>query len=425
MSDTDTTELAGQIRQARGKFVAMAGAYCLGVFNDNFFKQAAALVAIYIAKQPGLKDLGAVMFSLPWLLFAAPAGWLADRFPKRNIVILSKALELAAMLCGAVGIILVNWPLMLTMLFTMGLQACIFSPALNGSIPELYPPAYVIKANSFMKMLVTAGNLVGIIVAGLVLNFQQEAWQGVWLGQVLVAGGVVAVALAGLAMSFGAVSRPAADPAVKFPWAGPWSTIKALWHIRRTDRLLTTNIVADAFVWFIAVLQILIITEVGEAVFKISTAGTSFLLMPELLGVGLGGLLAGRIARGDRWYRVVPLAMLALAAAASLAACMPFLPKACHEVWFVAMLALAGLAGGVMLVPMESFFQTRPASGERGAVIAVSNFTAFVGMSFSGLANIALTALGIAPVQRFFVVGGLTLLAAAWVWRALRKEDRT
>ncbi|MCY2925470.1 MAG: MFS transporter [Planctomycetota bacterium] len=173
MSEIETTELAGQIRQARGKFVAMAGAYCLGVFNDNLFKQAAALVALYIAHDAGLQNLGAIMFTLPWLLFAAPAGWLADRFPKRHIVIASKALELAAMLCGAAGIILVNWPLILTMLFIMGLQACIFSPALNGSIPELYPPTYVIKANSFMKMLVTAGNLVGIIAAGLLLATEE------------------------------------------------------------------------------------------------------------------------------------------------------------------------------------------------------------------------------------------------------------
>ncbi len=423
MNETDTTELAGQIRQARGKFVAMAGAYCLGVFNDNFFKQAAALVALYIAKDSGLQNLGAIMFTLPWLLFAAPAGWLADRFPKRNIVIVSKALELVAMLCGGVGIVLVSWPLMMTMLFIMGLQACIFSPALNGSIPELYPAQYVIKANSFMKMLVTAGNLVGIIAAGLVLNYQEPVWRGAWLGQVLVAFGVVGVALAGLALSFGTVRRPAADPAAKFPWAGPWSTLKGLWHIRRTDRLQTVNIAADSFVWFVAVLQILIINEIGSDVFLIPPGETSFLLMPELLGVGLGGLLAGRIARGDRWYRVLPPAMLALGVAAGLVALMPLLPPGLHKPWVVTMLALAGLAGGLMLVPMESFFQTRPAPAEKGTVIAVGNFAGFVGISLSGVANGAMASLHIPPTARFLAVGALTLLMAGWLWRALQRED--
>ncbi|MCY2925870.1 MAG: hypothetical protein NT031_10595, partial [Planctomycetota bacterium] len=113
-----------------------------------------------------------------------------------------------------------------------------------------------------------------------------------------------------------------------------------------------------------------------------------------------------------------------LAGATGAVALMPLLPAGLHQPWVVTMLALAGLAGGVMLVPMESFFQTRPAAGEKGAVIAVSNFTAFVGISLSGVANGALGALGIGPTERFLAVGGLTLLAAAWVWQALRKEDR-
>ena len=432
MSETDPTELTVQIRQARGKFVAMASTYCLGVFNDNFFKQAAALVALYLAEQHAipatrgedLQNLGTAMFMLPWLLFAAPAGWMADRFCKRNIVIFSKALELAAMLCGGVGIIVLSWPLVMAMLFLMGLQACIFSPALNGSIPELYPAAYVIKANSFMKMLVTSGNLVGIIAAGVVLNFQQKIWGDVWLGRAIVGVGVVAVAMAGLGMSFGTVRRPAADPGARFPWAGPWRTLKDLRHIRRTDRLLTTNILADAFVWFIAVWQILIVNKIGAGMFHLTTLQTSFLLLPELLGVGVGGLLAGRVATGDRWYRVLPLAMLVLAAATGLVALTPALPEPGQIPWLVAMLALAGIAGGVMLVPMESFFQTRPAAAQKGAVIAVGNFTAFLGMILSAVANAVMVALALKapPTARFLVVGGLTLLAAGWLWRALARE---
>ena len=74
------------------------------------------------------------------------------------------------MIIGAVGIVTTNWYLIMTMLFIMSTQSTIFSPALNGSIPELYPRSYVIKANSIVKTLVTACNLVGIIGAGLALG---------------------------------------------------------------------------------------------------------------------------------------------------------------------------------------------------------------------------------------------------------------
>ncbi|EKD36313.1 MAG: Major facilitator superfamily MFS_1, partial [uncultured bacterium] len=85
------------IQTVRGKFLAMAVTYCLGVFNDNYFKQAAMLMAVS-AGLSGLQGTATVLFALPFVLFSAWAGWLADRFPKRGVVIWAKALELAAML---------------------------------------------------------------------------------------------------------------------------------------------------------------------------------------------------------------------------------------------------------------------------------------------------------------------------------------
>lgn len=207
-----------ELRRARGKFIAMATTYSLGVFNDNFFKQAAALLAIAAGRRE-FQGYAAVLFTLPYILFAAPAGYFADRFPKRNVVIASKLLELAAMIAGAVGICIVNWPLILLMVFLMGLQATIFSPALNGSIPELYPPSYVLKANSLMKVTTTIAILVGIILACVALGQKQPLWRGVPAGQLIVAGGVLAAALLGVLVSLGVPRRPAAAKDTKFPCA--------------------------------------------------------------------------------------------------------------------------------------------------------------------------------------------------------------
>ncbi|HAU38498.1 MAG TPA: MFS transporter, partial [Phycisphaerales bacterium] len=130
MSETNAESIRRQVRQARSRFVAMAATYSLGVFNDNFFKQAASLMAVYAGRQTFQSAIAAA-FTLPFLLLAAPAGWLADRFPKRTIVIASKGMELAAMACGAVGIATESWPLVLVMMFLMGAQSTLFSPALN------------------------------------------------------------------------------------------------------------------------------------------------------------------------------------------------------------------------------------------------------------------------------------------------------
>ena len=135
MSDETVTSHASH---AQAHFIAMATAFGLGVFNDNFFKQAALLIAVAIGRS-AMQGWATAIFSLPFLVFAAQAGWLADRFPKRNIVISAKLLELAAMICGAIGICLpqISIPLVLIMLGVMGIQATIINPALNASIAEL------------------------------------------------------------------------------------------------------------------------------------------------------------------------------------------------------------------------------------------------------------------------------------------------
>ena len=126
-----TDDILQQIRRARGKFIAMAVTYSLGVFNDQFFKQAAFLMAIAAGRKE-IQGYATIIFSLPYIVFAAYAGWMADRFSKRHVVIGAKVLELAAMICGAIGILSGNWTLILLMVGLMGLQSAIFAPALNG-----------------------------------------------------------------------------------------------------------------------------------------------------------------------------------------------------------------------------------------------------------------------------------------------------
>ncbi|MFQ8736976.1 MAG: MFS transporter [Bilophila wadsworthia] len=95
------------------------------------------------------------------MLFSAWSGWLADRFAKKSLVICAKTLELAAMLAGAWGMVTLDWNWMLAMTFCMGLSSTLFSPALNGSIPELFPVGQVPRINALFKLGTTASILFG------------------------------------------------------------------------------------------------------------------------------------------------------------------------------------------------------------------------------------------------------------------------
>jgi len=399
-----------QVRRARASFVAMAGTYSLGVFNDNFFKQAAMLLAVG-ASLKHYQGWMLLLFTGPFVVLAAPAGWLADRFAKRHIVIAAKGLEMLAMICGAVGLLTGSWPLIIAMVCAMGFQSCIFSPSLNGSIPELYPASYVTTANGVLKVFVTVAIMAGFAVAGLVLDRPGEVL-GLPAGRFLVAIIALCVAGAGFAASFGVPYRPPTmHNGRQFPWWGPWNTMRTVAECFR-DRLLGLTIVADMFVWFVGSMEVLVINVLGKEQLGYSDSETSGMLVAQLGGLAIGGLLAGKLASGPRWHRVLAPAAMGLAAGMGLVSVAALLGEPVRYFGLLAGLAFAGVCGGLFMVPCESFVQVRPPADKRGAVISAANFMVFIGiMASAPLANLLNEY--VRPSVSFAMLGGLSLLAAA------------
>jgi MFS family permease len=409
-----------QIHEASGRFAAMAGTYGMGVFNDSFFRQAAILLAV-AGGRDGTEGWIMAVFTLPYLLFASFAGWLADRFAKRHIVICAKVLELAAMCCGAVGICTNNWAMFLAMVFTMGAQSCLFSPALNGSIPELYPDVYVCRANATLKVVVTVMILTGVATSGLALSVAGVGWWGVSMGRLVVAVVAVVVSLAGVMASFGVPHRPAANPAAKFPWSGPAETLRQLREIRR-DRLLAIVVVADVFVWFAGSMLILLISVLAIRQFGCREAMAGYMVAAEVVGVAIGGVIGSRLAVGKRWYRILPPAALAMAVLLLAMPAVVLLTPAMRVPMSMGLLGLVGIMGGMFMVPCEAFVQVRPSAERKGTVIASVNFAIFAGILLSGPIEIALVSI-LKPSVCFAVLGGLGLLVSGWLWWALGRED--
>ncbi|WP_300778355.1 MFS transporter, partial [uncultured Bilophila sp.] len=186
----------------------LGASYVMGTFNDNFFKQAALLLAVGVGNA-AFQARATFVFALPFVLFSAWSGWLADRFPKKRLVIAAKALELAAMLAGAWGMVMLDWTWLLAMIFCMGLSSTLFSPALNGSIPELFPVGAVPRVNALFKLGTTASILCGVCLAGLSLD---QTWLDTVqpFGRWLVAAVAVLVAAAGLVAALFIEARPGA-----------------------------------------------------------------------------------------------------------------------------------------------------------------------------------------------------------------------
>ena len=416
----EVESLEQQIRRARGKFVAMACTFFLGVFNDNFYKQAALVLAVAAGRNE-MQGYALAVFTVPFIVFAAPAGWMADRFSKRSVVIGAKSVELVAMLFGAAGICFGSWWLIFAMLATMGLQATFFSPALNGSIPELYPPVYVTKANAILRMIVTAAILAGVSMAGVALDRSGTGFMGLERGRLAVGGTVIAVSLLGLLVSFGVPRRPAAGPTAKFPWSGPIHTLQQL-RGTLADPLLAVTVFSSIFIWFIGSLEILIINPLGLQQFGLSKSMTSYLIADQLIGLSIGGLISGKFFAGDRWSRVLGPSSVLMGVMMFAMSAVPKLPAGAQVTGLFALIAIMGLFAGMFLIPVESFIQVRPAADRKGTILAAVNFIVFAGILISGLVSNVMNE-HLRPTTSFGVIGAVTILIGLGLWVGYRKME--
>ena len=264
--------------------VSLGVSYTLGTFNDNFFKQAILLLAVGMG-HTAVQAWGTVLFSLPFVLFSAWAGWLADRYAKCRLVLAAKALEVCAMLAGGWGLLQLHWSGMLAMLFCMGASATLFSPALNGSLPELFAREDVPRVNALFKLTTTASILLGITLAGGALERQWLATE-IPFGRWLVAAVAVGVAVLGLLSVFFIPCRPAAarrEELPPFPWLGALDSARELWRLRARKGIFGC-LCADAFFYTLSTLVLLEINAYGVA--QLGLGPTLASLLP-------GGLMLG------------------------------------------------------------------------------------------------------------------------------------
>jgi len=370
-----------EIQVARSRFLAMAATYFLGVFNDNFFKQAALLLAV-IAGLSGLQGTATMLFSLPFILFSAYGGWFADRFPKRQVIIGVKFLEGAAMLIGAYGIITLSWGWILAMVFLMGLQSTFFGPALNGSIPELYPSWYVTKANALLKLVTTTAILLGMAAAGIALD-QHWFATDIPFGRLLVAVTVLSVALAGIIAAFGIKRIENTNSHRPFPWAGPIVSLQDSLNFRHDPPLLLA-VIGNVYFYFLSLIAVMLINTMGLSELKMSVTATSLLAVSLMAGVCGGSLVAAKITSPERWSHVLGPASFGMGICLVGAGMVAGMELDLQWLFLLASLMGAGFCGGIFLIPLTAFIQIRPDLDKKGQVIAAASFCAFSGMLIAG-----------------------------------------
>jgi acyl-[acyl-carrier-protein]-phospholipid O-acyltransferase / long-chain-fatty-acid--[acyl-carrier-protein] ligase len=360
-------------RSGRG-FWALIATQFQGAFSDNLLRNLllSIVVGMNLAKSDRETFISVVtfLFSLPFLVFSMPGGWLADRFSKRQITIWTKVGEFGSMLLATAGLATHTLGLSLAALTLVASQAALFGPSKYGLLPELLPEKRLSWGNGVIEL----GTFLAII-----LGTVAGAWMGEHFAAHEVYAGYVLMGLSviGFITSLAIDDVPAAAPEKPFRL----NIVRDLWgqiEKMRRDRALFLAVLGNTFFWFLGSLLFSTIVVYGPDVLHVGQTKTGYLNAMLAIGIGIGSIAAGSISDNKIEYGLIPLGSIGMTVTGVA------LGGWRHE--FVGSAVLLGSMGfwsGFFVVPVNALIQHRPAEGDRGGILAAANLLSFVGIAVS------------------------------------------
>jgi len=374
---------------------------CLGALNDNIYK---LLIVFFLIQLEGIESSHQILattgaiFVLPYLLFSAMSGTLADRFSKRDIIVITKILELIIMAFGVCAFAYQSKIGSYVVLFLLGLQSAIFSPSKYGIVPELVSTERISKANGLMTSFTFFAIILGTFLAS-------------FLSQITDRNFVVSsifctfIALVGLAASFCIEPTPPAGSEKKIKFFFLKEIYETLKIAKGRVSLLPAILGAAYFLFVGSFTQLNIIPFAMESL-DLSDIQGGYLFFLTALGIGVGALIAGKVSG-----RIVELGLVPFGAF-GITICAFALNIFAENLWMVIpIVTLLGVFGGIFEVPLDSYVQVASPKDARGQMFAATNFLSFIGVLLSsGLIYLNSEILGLSSAKGFAIIGFLTLI---------------
>ncbi len=375
----------------------------LGALNDNIFK---FLVIFFLINLKGSEAASTVLaiaggvFVVPFLLFSASAGVLADRKSKQKVVVCTKIAELIIMLCGTLAIYLKSEVGSYSILFLMASQSAAFGPCKYGIIPEIVASNKVSKANGLLNSMTYLAVIIGTFLAAQITNFTNKNFVTASLL-------CIVISIVGIFTSLQIEKTPAKHSQKKLSPNFFGDIMKTLSLSHKKPHLLWA-ILGSAFFLFIGGFTQLNAIPFAIASLNLSEVAGSYLFLITAVGIAIGSIIAGKLSR-DR----VEIGMACTAGfILGFLYLLLFLFSASLSI-SVIMLILLGLFGGLFLIPFDAFIQLNSPDESRGQVVAATNFMSFVGVLLASIfLYLTNSLLQFSPAAGFGIIGVLSLLFA-------------
>ncbi|NQV29081.1 MAG: MFS transporter, partial [Rhodopirellula sp.] len=383
------SEIAPETNDLRGglgsrSYLGILFTQLLGALNDNMFRFFAVCIAQPVLGNETALAIGAAVFTLPYLLLAVPAGFFADRFSKRTVIVNCKVAEIAIMILGVLAIMSGNVWLLVSVVALMGGQSALFSPAKYGAIPETVTHEHLSPANGAMGLVTVgasaAGTALGYWLYGATApDITNPTWESLQIPAMLLVG----VAIVGLFTSLLIERLPVADKSRKLELNFAAATARDL-RLLKSSRPLFRTALGIAFFWMLASLAQMNIDPFAEHVLGLEKSTIGLLMATLVLGLGGGSVFAGVISGGKVELGLVPLGATGITISATLLYVSgyfvnPSLPAVEQSafIWSCVWLFLLGFSAGLFDIPLEANLQHRSDTATRGTILAATNFLTF------------------------------------------------
>jgi len=419
-------------------FLPLFATQFLNAFNDNLYKTAMVMLVTYRifedpAKEGVFNAAAGAIFILPFFLFSALAGQLADWRDKARIIRLVKSAEIAIMVVGGIGLIIHSIPLMLAALFAMGVHSAFFGPIKYAILPQHLEPEQVLPGTGLVEATTYLAILIGTIAGGALQGLVNDGVLPSWT----MAAVVLVLAVIGRATASYVPPAPSETPNQTIDLHVVRSSIRLVAATMHIPRLFLA-IIAISFFWAMGTVLAAQFPPLVKNVLEADEGVATMMLATFSVGVALGSVLINRLLKGKVSARFAPVSALVMGAFVVdlYWTVLHWVPRPGPELLtlgeFVVMgqaerllLDLFGvaIAGGMFVVPLYAFLTTTVPKSETARTVAANNIVNSAAMVASAGLLALLLHLGLSVATSLLMVAVGSLGAAYLAWRLHKACD--
>ncbi|MDX1506836.1 MAG: MFS transporter [Woeseiaceae bacterium] len=412
------------------RFAPFFATQFLGALNDNVFRNGLVNlvtfqgVVVLGMNHSLLANVAGILFILPFLLFSATAGQLADKYEKSMLMRRIKLVEIVLMSVAAVAFYSGSFALLLFVLFLMGCQSTMFGPVKYAYLPQQLATEELVGGNALVESGTYIAIILGLIAGGLFVA-------GGASKQYLIGAALLSIAVAGYLSSRKIPLTPAADPQLTVKL----SLARETWRIMgfaRENKSVFLSVLGISWFWFYGSAMTLQLPAYTLDILNGNVVISTALLAAFAIGVGIGSLLCERMSGHRVELGLVPFGSIGLSVfAIDLYFAQPaFNQQAVATIseffgrpgsWRVFFdMTMIGAFGGFYSVPLYALIQQRSKRQHMSRIIAANNIINSIFMVGAGAMSIILLQVaGLSIPELFLVLAGLNALVAIYIYGLL------